>query len=224
MVDAILKCEFKQDHLEAPGSFTAEDKRMLYRFMQQAILDAHLPVMKATGFSLNTPRKLYKQSATKRCSYCLENMIEIASNLDDKIFFGVSNNHVISDQITGIVSADMDVFTSNTAAVKMLYLNKDIMTTIKPLSIDIYVDMDTGYKTMKDNSDRMGKSKYFPMNSYHTITDYVRVLPFNGEVRYRLVNGMTLDILREMFLTYYTLVLATQLGGEELRWVSSFQQ
>ena len=224
MVNAILRCDFKQDHLEVPADFSEEDKKQLFRFVHRAILDAHLPVMKAKGFALNTSKKLYSQSATKRCSYCLENMVEIASNLDDKIFFNVTNKHVISDQITGVVSADMSIFTSNEKPAEIMYVYKDIMTTIKPLGIDIYVDTDTGYKTMQENSACIGKSKYFPINSYHTIVDYVKVLPYNGEVRYRLHNGMTPERLRNMFLNYLTIFLAGQLGGEESAWVSSFQR
>ena len=222
MVNAILRCDFKEDHIEIPSDFNEEEKYLLYQFVLQAILDAHLPVAKAIGFSLNASKKLYKQSAIKRCSLCLENMVEIASNLDDKIFLNVQNNRVISGEITGKLTADMKVFTSNTKPVDILYIEPDIMTTIKPLSIDIYVDVDCGYNQMSINSLKIGKNNFFPMNTYHTVMDYVRVLPYNGEIRYKLLNGMKPDMLKTLFIYLLGLYSGNDMRKEEREWVSSF--
>lgn len=219
MLENILRCTFTNTGLEVPGDI---NPLILHRFMRQSILDAHLPIIKPIGFALNASKKLHKQSATERCSYCLENMIEIASNLDNIVFLDVSNNRVISEQGVGEISVDKPIFFSNTRPVRTLYTQPHVMTTIKPLSIEIFVTENTGYKTMKDNSKIMTKDKFFPLNSYHHIIEFVRILPFNGKIQYKLLNGMTPEELRALYLNYAVKYASKLLSKEELQWVSSF--
>jgi hypothetical protein len=214
-------CEFTETGLVTPDD---ADKQTIHRFLRESILDAHLPVVKAVGFSLNASSTLHRQVATERCSYCLENMIEISSNLDDLVFLEVYNTRVTSDFELGEVSLPNSVLTSNAKPIHVLYTNPHLLTNIKPLKLEIFVTENTGYKTMKDNSKIMGKNKYFPMNTYHNIISYVKILPFNGDIRYRLTNGMTLEALKSLYVNYYAKYIGKQLGKEEIGWASVFVQ
>lgn len=222
MVDKIVECQFTENELIVPASYSDEDRKYFYRFFLQAIYDAHLPVTKAIGFALNTPKQLMKQSAVNRCSQCLENMIEIASNLDDKVFFNVSNNIVSSGYMEGKISTEDVIFTSNAKQVEILCVKPYIMTSIQVLNLEIFVESGVGFRSMEENSREINKSKYFPLNSYHSLLGYVRVLPYNGHIRYKLYRGMTPDKLRDVFYDLYYRKLAGKLEGSEQQWESSF--
>ena len=60
------------------------------------------------------------------------------------------------------------------------------------------------------------------MNTYHTVMDYVRVLPYNGEIRYKLLNGMKPDMLKTLFIYLLGLYSGNDMRKEEREWVSSF--
>lgn len=220
MVDAILKCDFQQDRLIVPEDLKAVEFK-LYRYFQQAILDSHLPVRKAVGFALITPTKLYKQSATERCSYCLENMIEIASNLDDKLFIYDSRSNAVSDITSEPITAN-STFTASANPVRLLYIQPDIITPINQMGIEIFVVQSSGYRTMEANSALMHNIKYFPMNSYHSLNDYVRVLPYQGEICYKLLHGLQPLDLKKIFADFAGMMKIGTLEGDDVDWAYNF--
>jgi hypothetical protein len=178
-----------------------EALRGAYHFFRVAVLDGHIPLNKAIGFKLFSSRNMEDLAAIDRHTSCLENMVELSKNVSKVIFISPTGFAVSSKEKTGNVTAGNAGFMSDGKEIKVLDGSVYMYNSTEPLGIRVFAYENTGYHLMEENveimrsiysSDKEESSTFFPLNTEHSLIDYINILPFDGKsIRYRLRGDFT---------------------------------
>lgn len=183
--------------IDIPGM----DVRSAHALFRETILDGKVPVTMPIGFSIISPQTLSLTTAVGRNPSCQEATVAIAANVSGIIFVGANDNIVQSDEATGAITTGSATWkckgTKNcTPICKDTYL----FTGIRPVSIKFFVHQNAGFHPMSENADIIKKSTFFPLNTVHTLIDYVRVLPaYSNGIEVRYYNGMTPELFQRIW-------------------------
>lgn len=169
--------------------------------LRKAILDGEIPITMPIGFALNSPRNTSFISAIDRNHCCQESMIAVASNVSNIILSGDIGDIVdIEEQLGDITTGNAKWRSLGRYDCKPINPDQHMFTATEPMSIKFIVRKAAGYHSMAENAAIIGNDTYFPLNTVHTLIDYVRVLPLTGghiEVRY--YNGMTPELFQSIW-------------------------
>lgn len=172
-----------------------------YREFREAIMDGKIPVYMPIGFSLNTPKNVSPTSAIDRNVCCQESMVAIATNVSNLIFIGNISNKITCQEMDGeITTGNASWRSGGKHECKPINPNQHLLTAIAPMSIEFIMNKGTGYHSMAENSKIIGKTICFPLNTSHTLIEYVRVLPLmKNYIEIQYINGMTPETLTQIF-------------------------
>lgn len=189
--------EIKGDHITVPDCSLTEG----YAKFRRAILDGEVPVTMPIGFSLNTPKNTAFTSAIDRNNSCQESMLAIATNVAGLIMVGEMDRVVDTEEAKGLLTSGNATWRSKGKhACRAINPDQVLLTAVAPMSIQLYVRKAAGYHTMAENAAIMGESTYFPLNTCHTLLEYVSVLPLQGDtIRVRYHKGMTAELFEEIW-------------------------
>lgn len=192
------------------------DPLRAWHFVHEAIYDGHLPVVRAIGYSLNTPTKaniVKSGGVLERFQNCAEDRMSLVASFSSLLFLVSSAaKRVRVDEHVGVLSVSNAMFTESAKPVTVLSTRENLMTALAPVSVDIavspgtgYVSADINYERIRQRNTRIAKTRMFPMYSYHNIIDFVSVLPYRGDgkIRLRYTYGMTDSILMGMFMELF---------------------
>lgn len=172
-----------------------------YTRFRRAILDGEVPVTMPIGFCLNTPKNTSYTTAIDRNASCQESMVSIASNVSGLVLVGDMDSVVDTEEAQGILTTGNALWRSKGKnACHPINRDRHLLTAVEPMSLQLFVHKAAGYHSMEENAARMGSSLYFPLNTCHSLVDYVSVLPLMGDsiqVRYR--QGMTAEQFQEIW-------------------------
>lgn len=202
--------------VRCPDKFTG---KVIYSFLLELILDSHLYVTKPIGFHIeNKTRRSRVGTYIARNVQIGESYAEMMVNLQDKVFIETVDPLVKFDVSAGVVNCS--------AIPSPVLKTKDYVCRVTEGTCSIILKTCTGcgYMTLKDTSEQMD-SKFFPMNTYFNINDYVRVIPMvDGfeNIKIRYYNGMTTEILQSLLLRYMNMLLHENVSEEEAEWAYSF--
>lgn len=125
----------------------------------------------------------------------------MASNVSNIILVGETGDVVdIEEQVGEITTGNAQWRSMGKYNCHPINPDQHMFTATEPMSIKFIVRKAAGYHSMAENAAVIGSDIYFPLNTVHTLVDYVRVLPLTGnsiEVRY--YNGMTPELFRSIW-------------------------
>lgn len=172
-----------------------------YRRFRVAILDGQVPVNMPIGFAINAPRSTTMLSVIDRNKSCQESILAIASNVADLIFVGDMAEIVDTVEQSGVLTTNTVTWRSK-GKYECKPINPDqyLLTALAPMSIRFRVHKAAGYHTMAENSAILDSAEWFPLNTVHTLINYIRVLPLTGDtIRVQYQNGMTAELFERIW-------------------------
>lgn len=216
------------------------DVRQAHKFIFEALLDGHIPVIKPIGYTINSGGSGGSNKLFERDNSCLENRIDIASSLMAFTFYGLTTTTIRTARLTG----DFNVFTNNKA--KFIIGTREIdtyfttvghvYTSTRDMELVIKLREDVGFHDTGSNYThsiqeiqsplvdtgraRSTKSRYLPLQSYHCLIDYARVTPYDGDgiIHIRYYNGMTPELLSKLFTHMFEIKDTLISNKEEREW------
>lgn len=185
------------NRITTPGIELAEGHTRLRR----AILDGEIPITLPIGFSLNSPRNLTLLSAIDRNRCCQESVLTIATNVSGLFFTGKVGDIVDIEEQSGVLTTHNVTWRSlGVHECAVLGSDRYMFTATAPMSIRFYMHKATGFCSMARNAAVLQDSNCFPLNSVHSLVDYVRVLPLTGDcIEVRYLNGMTAELFQRIW-------------------------
>lgn len=161
--------------------------------LRRVILDGELPITMPVGFALNSPRNTSFISAIDRNHCCQESMIAVAANVANIILVGDMGNIVdIEEQVGVITTGNARWRSMGRYDCRPINPDQHMFTATDPMSVKFVVNKATGYRSMAENAAIIGNDTYFPLNTVHTLTDYIRILPTIEDcIEVRYFYGMT---------------------------------
>lgn len=188
------------------------DSFRAWKFVQEAIYDSHLPVMRAIAYYLNNPGKgvsSEQKRFIRRFPGCAEDRMTLVANFS-KLLFPLSDSvkRVRIDQAKGNVTMETASFLVSTKPVRVISTADHLYTALDSVSAELCVSLGTGYVSPDENYEKIrkmnkntAKTRLFPMFSYHSVVDFVRVFPptNDGVIHVRYDHGMTGDDLQVLF-------------------------
>lgn len=193
----------------------------VYDFLYELILDSHLYVTKPIGFYIESHSHSSKAGTyIARHSQIGESYPELMTKLQDKVVLNCTAPIIKANMSCGVVTTD--AFSES-----MLCINNYLCRVLDgECKLVLKLATDCGYKTLKDTSKQLDP-KFFPMNTYFNINDYVRIIPTVGPFKHielRYYHGMTYKILYDMLQRYSGMLSSMNVSEEEREWASSFTQ
>lgn len=169
--------------------------------LRKAILDGEIPITMPIGFALNSPRNTSFISAIDRNHCCQESMIAVASNVSNIILSGEMGGIVdIEEQVGDITTGNAKWRSLGRYDCRPINPDQHMFTATEPMSIKFFVHKAAGYHSMAENAAIIGNDTFFPLNTVHTLIDYVRVLPLTGDkIEVRYYNGMTPELFQAIW-------------------------
>lgn len=187
-----------------------EDPVIVYKDIRRAFMDGELPVHKVIGFKIVNPRRL--SNINKRESAIAESVFDIATNLSKLTFVGIKDN-VCTIATNELSNIPMDTgsleLTLNGRRIEPIDNQVYICTPVSEVSLRLVVASNIGEVTMDTNCDLLkynidNHEAYFPIQTYHSLVNYVTILPWfgKGDIRYKLnssTSTLTDDILNSIW-------------------------
>lgn len=195
---------------------TLQDKKEVYDIFRISVLDGLIPIKKVIGFKIISYDNVSNVGAVERHSSCLENMIQLSTNASKLIFVPrIPIGDFINTGIqTGVITSANAKFKNNTREVPVLDKKVYLYHANSDMGLRLYINENIGLHLMEENVDIMkqgwGESKessksllgidnasenssmYFPLNTEHSLIEYLSVLPFrDGEIRYKIRQGVS---------------------------------
>lgn len=169
--------------------------------LREAILDGHIPISMPIGFSLSSPKSASFMNAIDRHTCCQESMIAVASNVSNIIFVGDMSEIVDTEEQVGtLTTGNVRWRSKGRYGCKPINPEQHMLTATEPMTVRFFMKKAAGYHSMAENAKSIGDDAYFPLNTNHTLINYVRVLPMvTDHIEVRYFNGMT----PEMFTTIW---------------------
>lgn len=187
---------------------TEIERREVYDLFRVSVLDGLIPISKVIGFKHKSAYSFEDVAAIERHQACKENMIELSKNISKLIFLDDTGIFVDTAELIGEVYAYNAELTSNNNTVNVLDKNLYMYTTSEHCGIRFFVARQTGYKLVEENvkfmNNEFSKSfEFFPLNTAHTLLEYVRVLPYmDHKIRYRLTDGIKDSDIEKLWLRF----------------------
>jgi len=217
----ILETLLKDTSWDAHGITCGDETtgKEIYKFLYELILDSHLYVTKPIGFYVDSKSPNTKTGTyIARNSQIGESYPELMNNLQDKVILDCTQPVIKADMCKGRVTTD--VFSEN-----MLCISNYVCRVLDGnCQLVLKLATDCGYKTLKDTSKQLD-AKFFPMNTYFNINDYVRIIPKVDAFRrieLRYYHGMTHTTLLSMLTRYLDMLNSMNVSEEERQWALSF--
>lgn len=206
---------------------TEDEALRMFRFLHEAIKDNKLYVTKVIGFRISETGASNKiKTYIARNINMSDSYTEIMRNLQDKLFF-TKESHVDVQLALGENTMTNTKFMKNRVSMSVLASNPYIArTSRKGVKLTLFLTTYNGFSSMEDNSKIVGE-KYFPMYTYFSINDYVRILPpIPGDttVRIRYYNGFRSGHLRSVLYNNNELYKSRDMKEETRKWLSSFDR
>lgn len=167
--------------------------------------------------SISTVQATSLQQTIARNPNMCENNIELSNIFKHYLFLDPKVTTYRIKVHTGINTVDDNPFlTLNKEVAQMLtpskYICKGLGGTEMPFYLTLHTEYGIDYKSMADINlpeiDEMNhKIHCFPLNVSFNIMEYIKILPIahvDNKVHYRLENGMTPEILGDIFTNYIT--------------------
>lgn len=182
-------------------SVPSMDVREAHSLFRCAILDGEVPITMPIGFSLVTPRSSSFISAIDRNACCQESVIAVATNVSNILLVGDMDRVVDIEEQKGVVTTGNARWRSHGRyGCEPVDKAQYMFTATAPMSIRFVVHKATGYRSMAENAKVINDDTYFPLNTAHTLIDYVRVLPLtSGSIEVRYINGMTSQMFQAIW-------------------------
>lgn len=200
-----------------------------FKFLREAVMDARIPVTKIIGFSLTCSTEYTRITAEGRTGLTLESLVQIATNFTDKILAQDVPNIIACNIPKGRLTADKTLTNFTGFDFNFLYTESEILSATQDLSLYLFTLTSTGYRTMLDNSDTMRRidrensSSYFPIASYHSLSDFIRFTPFDGHIHYRFYHGATPSLLKASLDRLLSAQQSLELSEEVSEWLSGYE-
>lgn len=176
------------------------DIQEAHRLFRTTILDGQVPVRMPIGFTINSYKHPGAYSILDRNKSCQEATVAIATNISGIIFVGNEDSICVSEEKAGVITTGNVLWTSKGKA-SCTPVNKDryLLTALDPVAILFHVAENTGFRSMAENS-KLIKRGYFPLNTVHSLNDYIRVLPeYSDHIEVRYFNGMTPELFERIW-------------------------
>lgn len=181
-----------------------------YRFILEAIYDGHLPVTRVIGYHLTTSKKAPSVKDSRlidRDRNCIDDRLTIASNISKLLVMNYTVPRMHSMVSSGELKPSTAQFLFSQKEIPVLSPQDYILTAVNEVKAEFVLSTATGYQDANANFARLmqskavvSKTRYFPLFSYHNISDFIRVLPPEGRtIKLRYLYGMTDAYLLEMF-------------------------
>lgn len=182
------------------------------RKFREAFLDNKIPITKIIGFYLEDGDKS-RNYAVRRSANCLNNPVEISKNLSKVVVENTDATICRTRRLVGDVYSDDVKFIHNSQEIKLLTKDIFLFTLLKPSSICVFLNRDTGFKRIEDNVGIMKMKwidmpdldieKYYPLNTLHSVAEDIFILPCDGKtIRYRLRNPDDDEVFSKLWDEY----------------------
>ena len=204
-----------------------EERRVVHKFLREAVMDRHIPVYKVTGIAITslTAKSVYTSSQIARNKQIGESYAELTVNMLDKTFIVSNNDTLTADLHIGENFLPDVKFKAYNKEAMCFYTNPRLCRVIDGnVGMKIAIERGTGYKSMASNSETL-KSGYFPCNTDFSINEFVRVLPIVDGVHIpiRYFNGFNVDMFNAL-LTLWRIDIDNKVVSEEDKpWLYSFE-
>lgn len=172
-----------------------------HRRLRCAILDGEVRVTMPIGFTLNAPRNMHFLSAIDRNHCCQESVVAIATNIANIIFIGNIGSEISIEEQEGVITTGNATWISKGKnACRPICPDQYMFTATEPMSITFKVNKAAGYHSMADNAETIGSSVFFPLNTVHSLIEYVRVLPLTKDyIEVSYMKGMTPELFQQIW-------------------------
>lgn len=217
IVETLMK-----DMAWGPNGVTCPDEatgKEIYKFLYEAVLDSHIYVTKSIGFSVQN-ETAHNRLGTyiARNSQIGESYTEMMNNIQDKIFLNTAEPVIKVRGTRGILDC-------SAIETPILY-TKNYLCRVLDGTVTLHLKLCTncGYMTMEHTSKQLD-SKFFPMNTYFNLSDYVRIIPETDnhkQTQIRYYNGMDVEKFKGILNRYMGMIQQEFISEEEAKWVYSF--
>lgn len=150
LAEIFTYCDFQKDGIVIPKE-SGLNIMQVYTFLHEAIADNHLPVVKAVGFKIHDVSSVRtRASVTERNTAVMENYVEIAGNLMDKVFLDTNTNKVIVLDLNGKLNLNNPdtVVQENRNPVRVIYDDPYILGALRTINLEIFINENTGHRDM----------------------------------------------------------------------------
>lgn len=184
---------------------------LAWNFVHQAIYDGHLPVTRAIGYHLTTTSSASNTQAMavlKRFSNSAEDKMTLVASFSKLLFCGADNlKRVRLECDPGEVLVSKSTFLFSMKPIITLSTADYLFKALDVVNVDLavatatgYVDPDVNFEKIMSDNKHISKTRMFPMFSYHSVIDFVTVIPPDGNIiRMLYRHGMTDEIMSVLF-------------------------
>lgn len=228
LAEIFTYCDFQKDGIVIPPE-SGLNIMQVYTFLHEAIADNHLPVVKAVGFKIHDVSSVRtRASVTERNTAVMENYVEIAGNLMDKVFLDTNTNKVIVLDLNGKLNLNNPdtVVQENRNPVRVVYDDPYILGALRTINLEIFINENTGHRDMGCNVRVLRDQTFFPLFSVHTVYPYCRICPPRAgeKLEYRLRKGFKPEDLKKLLGRLITMRNTGELEGSDATWLSNYER
>lgn len=184
----------------------SSDIKKVYEYLEQAVLDGLIPIYRPIAFRLNNGVDT-QHTNINRNFQCLESMLAIAGRLQTILFKDLESLIVKTNPVKGKFTTDMD-FKCRGQKISCITKGYYLFTTMDIVELILLCDKCTGFVSMGENADKTFKylkdntraGTYFPVSSYHNLSNDFHILPLDetkNYIEYRTSNIGILDIITD---------------------------
>lgn len=188
------------------------DSKVAWRFIQQSIYGNHIPVTRVIGYNIVTGKIRKRVSIFNRDMDLADDKATVAYSLGTLLPV-TDKNKVSIMKFQGTLRLDNMIMTYSNKFIKVLGTEEYLLTTLgPPVGMSLVLRTGFGYKDVGDNTDyieglesSITRRRVFTIPSYHSIIDFVNVIPYMGEpfIKLRYMHGMNEEIfsgyLKDLF-------------------------
>lgn len=190
-----------------------------HRWFSETILDGRVPLWAPVGMYFSPIAGNIRPEITLRNNTFIETPLSMMAAMRGVVFVGLTGtrsrvmlNGPEMSGVTGELYWDtMPIFEVGTPDKRVTALTTEryFATATKAVSVMFFAVMSTGYHTMAENSDLIVKSELEanlkatikPLSSDHTLNNFllVKAQPVHGEIKVTYRNGLTPDLLKQIW-------------------------
>lgn len=175
------------------------DSRVAWRFIQQSIYGNQIPVTRVIGYNIVTGKIRKRVSIFNRDMDLADDKATVAYSLGTLLPI-TDKNKVSIMKFKGALRLDNMLMTYSNKFIKVLGTENYLLTTLgQPVGMSLILRTSFGYKDVGDNTDyiegldsTVTRRRVFTIPSYHSIIDFVNVIPYMGEpfIKLRYMHSM----------------------------------
>lgn len=222
--DILNRCTWNAHGIQCPGDMYP---RTVHKFLREAVLDRHIYLTKAIGFTFHTQsnQRTITGNYISRNKNIGESYPEVMKNLQDKVFINVSTDDCIVLLEPGMNTMHNIEFTDNNVVLDCLYTNPDVCRCLnKNVMFKLKLLYDCGFRNMSQNSDNLSP-EYYPCMTDYSLSPYVRILPMvelSNLIQIRYYNGMTPELFKDILSKWSIYIQTGSLKEGEIEWLRNF--